>query len=50
MIQLDEYDRQVIDLDFGDSPEKLKGEYLEVYEEEVKFEILYTTKFDEIHT
>ena len=37
---------QVIDLDFGDTPEKLKGVYLDVYEG-VRSEILYTVKFDE---
>ena len=30
--KLIEDDRQIIGLDFGDSLEKLKGEYLDVYE------------------
>ena len=43
---LEEDDRQVTDLDFGQIPEKMKGECLNVYEG-VRSEILYTTKFDE---
>ena len=30
--RLEEEDRQVIDQEFGETPEKLKGEYLDVYE------------------
>ena len=33
-------------LDFGDNPEKLKGEYLDMYEG-VMSEVLSATKFDE---
>ena len=36
----------VLELDFGDTPEKLKGEYLDVYEG-IQSEILSTTRFDE---
>ena len=43
--RLKEEDRQVIELDFGDTPDKLK-EYLDMYDE-VRSEILCTTKFDE---
>ena len=39
-------DRQVIVLDFGDAPDKLKGEYLDMYDR-VRSEVLCTTKFDE---
>ena len=39
-------DRQVIKLDFGDTPDKLKGEYLDMYDG-VRSEVLCTTKFDE---
>ena len=34
------------ELDFGDTPEKLKGEYLDVYKG-IQSEILSTTRFDE---
>ena len=30
--RLKEEDRQVIELDFGDTPDKLKGEYLDKYD------------------
>ena len=30
--RLKEEDRQVIELDFGDDPDKLKGEYLDMYD------------------
>ena len=39
-------DRQVIELDFGDVPGKLKGECLNMYDG-VRSEVLYTTKFNE---
>ena len=39
-------ERHTLDLDFGDTPEKLKGEYLDVYEG-IQSEILNTTSFDE---
>ena len=44
--RLKEEDRQVIEIDFVDTPDKLKGEYLNMYEV-VKSEVLSTTKFDE---
>ena len=39
-------ERQMLELDFGDKPEKLKEEYFDVYEG-IQSEILSTTKFDE---
>ena len=36
----------MLELDFGDTPEKLKGEYLDMYEG-IQSEILSTTKFNE---
>ena len=39
-------ERHLLELDFGDPPEKLKEEYLDVYEE-IQSEILSTTNFDE---
>ena len=39
-------ERQMLELDFGDTPEKLKGEYLDIYEG-IQSEILGTTRFDE---
>ena len=44
--RLKEDDRQVLELDFGDSRDKLQGEYLDMYEG-VKSEVLSTTMFDE---
>ena len=44
--RLEDDDRWVIALDFSDMPEKLKGEYLDVYEG-VRSGILYTIKFEE---
>ena len=41
-----EEERQMLKLDFGDTPEKLEGEYLDVYDE-LQTEILSTTRFDE---
>ena len=41
-----EEDRQILELDFGDTPEKLKGEYLDMYEG-IQTEIISTTRFDE---
>ena len=43
---IEEEERQMLELDFGDRPEKLKEEYLDVYEG-IQSEILSTTKFDE---
>ena len=37
----------MLELDFGDMPEKLKEEYLDIYEG-IQSEILNTTTFDEI--
>ena len=39
-------ERQMLELDFGDTPEKLKEEYLIVYKG-IQSEILSTTRFDE---
>ena len=40
-------ERQMLkELDFGDMPEKLRGEYLDIYEG-IQSEILSTTRFDE---
>ena len=39
-------DRQVLELDFGENPDKLRGEYLDMYEG-VQSEVLSTTRFDE---
>ena len=44
--RLKEEDRQVIELDFGDTLDMLIGEYLHIYDG-VKSEVLCTTKFDE---
>ena len=43
--RLKEEDRQFIELDFGDTPVRLKGEYLGMYDG-VMSEVLCTTKFD----
>ena len=44
--RLKEEDRQVLGLDFGDSLDKLRCKYLDMYEG-VKLGVLSTTKFDE---
>ena len=36
----------MIELDFGDTPEKLKGEYLDMYKG-IQSEVISTTRFDE---
>ena len=36
----------MLELDFQDMPEKLKGEYLDIYEG-IQSEILNTTRFDD---
>ena len=41
-----EKERQMLELDFGDMPEKLKEEYLDIYDVS-QSEILSTTRFDE---
>ena len=38
--------RQVVELDFGENPDKLQVEYLDMYEG-VQSEVLSTTRFDE---
>ena len=43
---MEEEEGQVLELDFGDALEKLKGEYLDVYEG-IQSEMLNTTRFDE---
>ena len=43
--QLEEDSKQVLNLDFGDTSDKLKDKHMNVYEG-VKSKILYTTKFD----
>ena len=42
---IEEEERQMLDLDFGDIPEKLKEEYLDIYDG-IQSEILRTTRFD----
>ena len=37
--------RQMLDLDFGDTPDKLKGEYSDMYEG-IQSEIISTTRCD----
>ena len=44
--RLKDEDKQVLELDFGNNSDKLRGEYLDKYEE-VKSEVLSTNKFDE---
>ena len=41
-----EEERQMLELDFGNTLEKLKGEYLDLYEG-IQSEVLSTTGFDE---
>ena len=43
--KLEEKDRQIIELDFHNTSEKLKGEYLDMYDG-VRLDILHTMKFD----
>ena len=45
-VRLKEENGQALELDYGDNPDKLKGEYLDMYEG-VKSEVLHATKFDE---
>ena len=40
-------DRQILDLDFGDTPEQLRGDYLDM-QEGIKSEVIGTARFDEI--
>ena len=41
-----EEEKQMLELDFGDTPEKFKEEYLDIYDG-IQLEILSTTRFDE---
>ena len=41
-----EEDRQILELDFGDTSEKMKGKYLDMYEG-IQSEVISTTRFDE---
>ena len=41
-----EEERHILELEFGDTPEKLKGEYLDMYEE-IQSEVISSTRFDE---
>ena len=41
-----EEERQILDLDFGNTPEKLRGDYLDMYEG-IQSEVISTTRFDE---
>ena len=40
-----EEDRKILELDFGDIPEKIKGDYLDMYEG-IQSEVINTTRFD----
>ena len=42
-----EEDRRILELDFVDSPEKLKGDYLDMYEG-IQSKVISTTRFNEI--
>ena len=44
--RLKDEDRQVTELDLGENPDKLRGEYVDMYEG-VQSEVLSTTRFDE---
>ena len=41
-----EVKKQMLDLDFGSTPEKLKGEYLDMYKG-IQSEVISTTGFDD---
>ena len=41
-----EKERQIIELDFGETPGKLKGEYIDMYKG-IQSEVKSTTRFDE---
>ena len=45
-LNVKEEDRQILELDFGNTPEKLKGDYLDMYEG-IQSEVISTTRFDE---
>ena len=38
--------KDILELDFGATPDKLKGEYLDMYER-IQSEVIGTTRFDE---
>ena len=40
-----EVKRQILELDFGDTPEKLRGHYLDMYEG-IQSKVISTTRFD----
>ena len=44
--KLKDEERQTLDIDFGDNPDKLKREHLDMYQG-VQLEVLHTTRFDE---
>ena len=44
--KLNEKDRQMIELDLGNIPKKLKGEYLDM-DDRVRSQVSHTIKFDE---
>ena len=44
--RLKEQDRHILELDSGNTPDKLRREYLDMYEG-VKSEVIHTTRFDE---
>ena len=41
-----EEERQILELDFGNTPEKLRGDYLNMYDG-IQSEVIRTTRFDE---
>ena len=41
-----EEERQILDLDFANTPEKLRGDYLDMYEG-IQSEVISSTRFDE---
>ena len=44
--KLDTEEEEMLELDFGDLPDKLKEEYLDIYDS-IQLELLSTTRFDE---
>ena len=45
-VNFTEKDRQILELDFGDTPERLKGDYLDIYKG-ILSEVISTTRFDD---
>ena len=41
-----EEERQILELDFGNTPEKLREDYLDMYEG-IQLDVISTTKYDE---